>query len=404
MSSPPVFVSRLVGLPLHAPDGSPVGKLSDVVLGHPAPGSPPPVVGFVAEAQRRQIFVGSNRVGELDVTGARLVVGTVDLRRFRLRTGEMLVRKDLFDKPVGREVINDIAIRLVAGEARSWEVAGVSLVSSGLIRRRRTGRLTGSDVLEALFPTTAMAQQISTLREMNAADAATAVVTMTDADRVAVAEAMGDEELAELLEELPDEEGVALLESLDVERAADVLEEMEADDAADLLGEMKFAEREEVLAAMDPTEADILRRLVEYSPESAGGLMNPYPIILGPTATVAEALAHIRDPDIPAAEASHVFVCEAPLETPTGRYLGPVGFQRLLREPPSTQLARCLDEGPAVVPPDLSMAELARRLAQYDVVAVPVADSHGRLLGTVSVDDVLDHLLPVGWRRRGATR
>jgi flagellar motility protein MotE (MotC chaperone) len=400
VNSAPVFVSRLVGLPLYAPDGSPVGKLSDVVLGHPAPGSPPPVVGFVAEVQRRQIFVGSNRVGELDVTGARMVVGTVDLRRFRLRTGEMLVRKELFDQKVGREVINDVAIRLVAGEARSWDVAGVSLVSSGLLRRRRTGRLTGSDVLAELFPTTALAQQVSSLREMNAADAATAVVTMTETDRMAVANAMGNEELAELLEELPEEEGMRLLESLDVERAADVLEEMEADDAADLLGEMPVADREEVLAAMDPTEADMLRRLVEYSPESAGGLMNPYPVILGPTATVAEALAHIRDPDIPAAEASHVFVCEAPLETPTGKYLGPVGFQRLLREPPSTPLARCLDEGPAMVPPELVMSELARRLAQYDVVAVPVCDSHGRLLGTVSVDDVLDHLLPTGWRRR----
>jgi flagellar motility protein MotE (MotC chaperone) len=400
VSSPPVFVSRLVGLPLHAPDGSPVGKLFDVILGHPAPGSPPPVVGFVAEVQRRLIFIGSNRIGELDVTGARLLVGMVDPRRLRLRSGEVLVRKDLFDQRVGREVINDIAIRLAPGAARAWEVAGVSLVSSGLIRRRRTGRLTGSDVLAELFPTTAMAQQISSLREMNAADAATAVVTMTDSDRLAVADAMGDEELAELLEELPDEEGIALLESLDVERAADVLEEMEADDAADLLGEMAAAEREEVLAAMDPTEAETLRRLVEYSPESAGGLMNPYPVILGPTATVAEALAHIRDPDLPAAEASHVFVCEPPFETPTGRYLGPVGFQRLLRERPSTHLSRCLDEGPSVVPPELTMGELARRLAQYDVVAVPVSDAQGRLLGTVSVDDVLDHLLPEGWRRR----
>jgi flagellar motility protein MotE (MotC chaperone) len=400
VSSAPVFVSRLVGLPLFTPDGSPVGKLSDVILGLPAPGSTPPVVGFLAEVQRRLIFVGSNRVGELDVTGARLLVGTVDLRKFRLRTGELLVRKDLFDKAVSREVINDIAIRLVAGQARSWEVAGVSLVSSGLLRRRRTGRLTGSDVLNEFFPSTLIAQQVSTLREMNAADAATAVVTMTNADRFAVAEAMGDEELAELLEELPDEEGIQLLESLDVERAADVLEEMEADDAADLLGEMTVAEREEVLAAMDPTEADTLRRLVEYSPSSAGGLMNPYPLILGPSATVAEALAHIRDPDLPAAEASHVFVCEPPLETPTGRYLGPVGFQRLLREPPGTPLARCLDDGPASIPADLPLAEMARRLAQYDVVALPVVDGQGRLLGAVSVDDVLDHLLPAGWRRR----
>ena len=128
--------------------------------------------------------------------------------------------------------------------------------------------------------------------------------------------------------------------------------------------------------------------------------MNPDPLILGPTATVAEALAHIRDPDLPAAEAAHVFVCEAPFETPTGLYLGPVGYQRLLREPPSTQLRQCLDEQPEGVGVHLATAEIARRLAAYDVVAVPVVDEQGRLLGAVSVDDVLDHLLPDGWRRR----
>lgn len=402
MSAAPVFVSRLVGLMLLAPDGSPVGRIDDIVVGPPAPDSPPPVVGFVAEVERRQIFVSANRVGELDITGARLHTGTVDLRRFKLRNGELLIRKAFFDQRVGREVINDVAIRLVAGEARSWELSGVSLVSPGLLRRRRTGRLTGWDVLMSLglFDVSPMAQQMSELREMHPADAATHLSTLTQAARSAVAEAMDDEELAELLEELPEDQGAELLESLDVDRAADVLEEMEADDAADLLAEVAPAEREEMLAAMDPEEAAPLRRLLEYRPDTAGGLMNPYPLILAGTATVAQALAHIRDPDLPAAEAAHVFVCEPPLETPTGRYLGPVGFQRLLREPPSTELSRCLDEGPEQITADLPIAEIARRLAAYDVVAVPVVDAQNRLLGAVSVDDVLDHLLPEGWRRR----
>jgi Mg/Co/Ni transporter MgtE len=95
-----------------------------------------------------------------------------------------------------------------------------------------------------------------------------------------------------------------------------------------------------------------------------------------------------------------VFVTEAPHLTPTGRYLGPVGFQRLLREPPATPLALCLDPVPEAVSVDLPSAEIARRLASYDVVAVPVVDAAGRLLGAVSVDDVLDHILPRGWRRR----
>ena len=151
---------------------------------------------------------------------------------------------------------------------------------------------------------------------------------------------------------------------------------------------------------MDPEESAEIRRLMAYLPDTAGGLMNPDPLIFAADATVAEALARIRNPDLPAAEAAHVFVCEAPHETPTGRYLGPVGYQSLFREPPATPLGRCLDDQPEFVLPDLATAQIARRLASYDVVAVPVCDAQGRLLGAVSVDDVLDHLLPDGWRRR----
>jgi Mg/Co/Ni transporter MgtE len=151
---------------------------------------------------------------------------------------------------------------------------------------------------------------------------------------------------------------------------------------------------------MEPEESEQVRRLLQYLPDTAGGLMNPDPLILSGSSTVAEALARIRDPDLPAAEAAHVFVTEAPHETPTGRYLGPVGYQRLLREPPSTPLSQCLDPVPEPVAVELPTSEIARRLASYDVVAVPVCDAAGRLLGAVSVDDVLDHLLPDGWRRR----
>src|ERR1700741_1593244 len=95
---------------------------------------------------------------------------------------------------------------------------------------------------------------------------------------------------------------------------------------------------------MDPEEAEPVRRLLVYQPDTAGGLMTPEPVILGPDATVAEALARIRDPDLPVPLAAQVFVCSPPLETPTGRFQGLVGVQRLLREAPSKPLGRCIDE------------------------------------------------------------
>ncbi|MBV9839216.1 MAG: magnesium transporter, partial [Solirubrobacterales bacterium] len=177
-----------------------------------------------------------------------------------------------------------------------------------------------------------------------------------------------------------------------------VLDEMEADDAADLLAEFPVTRQAELLGAMDPDEAEPVRRLLGYDPHTAGGLMTPEPVILDGRATVAEALARIRDPDLPVPIAAQVFICQPPLETPTGRFHGAIGIQRLLREAPGKPLSRCLDDDWEPVAPDLGEREVAERLAAYDVVALPVCDSARRLVGAVTIDDVLDRVLPANWR------
>ena len=132
--------------------------------------------------------------------------------------------------------------------------------------------------------------------------------------------------------------------------------------------------------------------------------MTSEPVVLGPTTTVAEALAQIRARELAAELAAQVFVTQPPMSTPTGRFLGVVGFQRLLREPPSTPLGQCLNEDQEPVAPDLPLRDVAERLASYDLLAVPVCDQAERLVGAVTVDDVLDHVLPAGWRRRVVRR
>ncbi|MDQ3385202.1 MAG: CBS domain-containing protein, partial [Actinomycetota bacterium] len=150
--------------------------------------------------------------------------------------------------------------------------------------------------------------------------------------------------------------------------------------------------------AMTPEEAGPLRRLLRYGEKTAGGLMTPEPVVVTPGTPVAEVLARLRDPELPPALAAQVFVSDAPVQTPTGRYLGMVGVQRLLREPPSANVGRCVEEeGPAVTPA-MPEAEVAARLAAYNLLALPVCDADHRLLGAVSIDDVLDAVLPEGWR------
>ena len=189
-----------------------------------------------------------------------------------------------------------------------------------------------------------------------------------------------------------------LIEGLDLERLAGILDEMEADDAADLIGELPANRQAELLTAMDPEEAEPVRRLLTYEPDTAGGLMTPEPLILSPDSTVAEALARVREHDIPVPLAAGVFVCRAPLETPTGRYLGNVGFQRLLRETPSKPLGRCIDEDVEPVRESTSDRDVAAQLAAYDVVSLAVVDDAGALVGAVTIDDVLDRVLPSNWR------
>jgi Mg/Co/Ni transporter MgtE len=149
---------------------------------------------------------------------------------------------------------------------------------------------------------------------------------------------------------------------------------------------------------MDPDEAEPVRRLLSYQPDTAGGLMTPEPVILAPDTTVAEALARVREPNIPVPLASAVFVARPPLETPTGRYIGNVGIQRLLRETPSKPLGRCVDEDVEPVDVGMSDREVAAKLAAYDVVSLAVIDEAGRLVGAVTIDDVLDRVLPANWR------
>jgi Mg/Co/Ni transporter MgtE len=149
---------------------------------------------------------------------------------------------------------------------------------------------------------------------------------------------------------------------------------------------------------MEPEDADDLRRLLTYDDFSAGGMMTSSPIVLPPDATVADALAHIRNPDLPPALASQVYVTRPPTETPTGRYLGACHFQRLLREPPGTLVSSIIDKSLEPVRPDATLAVVTRMFAAYNLVALPVVDEANRLLGAVTVDDVIDHMLPEDWR------
>jgi CBS domain-containing protein/sporulation protein YlmC with PRC-barrel domain len=397
-----VYVSRLTRLPLVSSDGSDIGHVVDVVID--LGGRPPRVNGIVVAVPRRRVFIGIGRVGEIANDGVRLRRASVNLRQFELRPGERLAVGEIFGRRVRNQRVVDIGIT-PAPEPFAWEVATVALGGRRVPGLRRTPEVVDwSECGELFAQETPVDREAAHLGGMHPAEMAQAVRRLPLSRRRVLAAALEDDRLADLLEELSEDEQVRLVEGLDLERFARVLDEMEADDAADLLAEFSSARQAELLDEMDPEEAEPVRRLLTYKPDTAGGLMTPEPVILSPQSTVAEALARMRNPDLPVPVAAQVFVAQPPLETPTGRYLGFVGIQRLLREAPSKPVGRCIEEDVEPVPVDLNDREVAGRLAAYDVVALPVIDDVGRLIGAVTIDDVLDHLLPANWRLELADR
>jgi Mg/Co/Ni transporter MgtE len=406
-----VFVARLAGIGVFDPVGDQLGRVRDAVTSLRVGPQPPRILGLVVELpHRHRIFVSMGRVTRIENDAVVLATGNVNLKRFEQRPGELLVLHELLDRQVtlieDGSTVTVVDAAIEQGRSRDWLIQRLAVrgnANSRLPGRRRRGELFQVEWDEVSGLTLVASEQsaetlVALLGGMHTADLAAAMQEMPDKRRNEVAAALPDGRLADVLEELPEEDSLAILHALEDERAADVLEEMNDDDAADLLGELPAADQERLLELMEPDEADPVRRLMRYADYTAGGMMTSEPIIVTPDATVAEALARARNPDVTPALASQVYVVRPPQATPTGRYLGTAHLQRLLREPPSALVSGVADTDVDPLPPDTALADVARHMATYNLLAVPVIDDNDRLLGAITVDDVLDHLLPENWR------
>ena len=333
------------------------------------------------------------------------MTGTVNLRRFEQRPNETLVNAELLDRTVtlvetGESVtVLDVAVE--QHRTTEWFVSQLFVRRGGGGFRRGDRFVVDWDEIRGLsLPTSEQSAEtlVASLTTMRAADIANLLQDLTTQRRLDVARELDDERLADVLEELPEDDRVEIVSMMEAERAADVIEEMDPDDAADLLSELPPDRAEVLLDKMEPEDAEDIRRLLSYGDYTAGGLMTTEPVVLPADATVADALAQIRNPDLPPALASQVYVTRSPTETPTGRYLGAAHFQRLLREPPGTLVSSVIDTTLAPVGPQEHLTSITRTFAAYNLVALPVVDENGRLLGAITVDDVIDHMLPEDWR------
>jgi magnesium transporter len=455
-------LTELLDHPVRDPNGDEIARLHDLVVRIAAPGQDPrpadlypPVIGLVMRLRAgrgpRDVFIPWQNVRRLTTEGAELSTPALDLQRFARRDGELVLRDALFDRQVvdveGRRVvrINDLDLRESGGV---WRLVAVDVSFAGLVRRgggswleqylaNLIGRQPGtkSPLIDwaQVVPvadggaTEGGAVRLNVPRDkldfLHPADLARVVEQLTPQQGARLLSGFDDARAADTLEELEDEQQAQVLRAMDPERAADVLEEMEPDEATDALQAFTPAEAADILGRMDPDEAEEVQELLHYPEDSVGGLMTTDYVSVPAWATVGGSITALRnrardaardeaDPLPEALPELYVIAEEGdrafdprppqelvPLET-EGRLLGIVAARDLLLAYPETRLSDIMRREPQVANPGDSAREAARVIADDDLVALPVVDDDGRMLGIVTVDDAIDVILPREWKKR----
>jgi magnesium transporter len=409
------FLSQCIGLPVRDPSGEPLGTIADLIV---AIGDRyPPVTGLVARTDRRNIFLPWHNVHTFDEGGAQLRVRTIDIGKFQQRQDEILLKADLLDKQIvdieGRKVIrvNDVSLDDIEGRLR---VVAVDVGAAGLFRRlglegpfRSIARNVRAavperyidwedvDPLDSTIASVRLRVPHAKLAELHPADLAAIIEELTPRDRLGVLATLDDEALADVVEEMEPDTQVEVLEDLEPGRAADILEEMSPDDAADLVADLSDRSRDEILALMEADEADEVRDLLAFPEDSAGGLMTTEFVAVRKELTAAETIEKLRELEPDAETIYYVYVTDD-----DGRLAGVLSLRDLIVARPDSAVADVMIDEPVAVGVLEPAESVAETIAHYNLLAVPVVDDEGMLVGIVTVDDAIDTVAPSAWRRR----
>jgi CBS domain-containing protein len=401
-----------MGSPLRDSDGERLGRVQDLIVRLGGIGYPP-ITGVLVTVARRTSYLGVERVSTIGADGVVLRKAKLDLRRFERRPDEVLLGRDLLD----RQLINVEGARLVraneielAHVAGAWRVVGVDTGPRGGLRRLLPKQL-GAHIAVGEFldwaevepfvghvPTVRLRVPHPKLAKLHPAQIADLVeaASRREGEEIIQAVGDGDRELeADVFEELDDQHQREFLEDRPDAQIAEILARMAPDDAADVVGELDEERREPVLALLPVSHRVKVRALLGYDPAEAGGLMSPEFVLLGDHTSAGDALEAVRRSEIAPELLSAVFV-----RAGDGTLVGTVPITELVRLEPGRRIAEVARQELPVLEADTSFEELARVMADYNLTSVAVVDENKRMLGVVTVDDVLEAMLPRGWRRR----
>ena len=406
-----LMITQLLHSPVLNPAGTEVGRVEDFIV-KLAEGTYPPVAGMKVRVGAQDVFIGKGLIERLEPGGVRLNTHTIRTEAFQRRPGEVLLAADV----LGRHLVDMVKGRIVqahdlvlAPGDDGWHLAGIDRSPQAMLRRlvprrgrpdlRRHAILDWKDVQPFVghVPTARLLMPLKRLRRLHPAQIADIVEGASHAEGQEIIEALESDPglTADIFEELDTEHQVEFLKSKSNEDAAHILERMAPDDAADLLGELDQERRKPVFDMMSPNQQHKMRKLLQYHPSTAGGMMSPDYVWVERGATVDMALEAVRiDDKTPHQLLSTVFVTEH-----DGRYVGSIGVVDLLRadharKVDELELTDCSAHGNA------DFADVTLLMADYNLPSLAVVDAAGNLIGAISSDDVIEALVPEDWRAR----
>ncbi len=405
-----LHLSLVSGSDLLDRSGAKLGRVDDLIV-RLGEDEYPPVTGLLATVAGRQVFVPADAVDEIEHGRVALRAARLDLRPFERRSQEVLLKKDVLD----RQLINVDGARLVRSNeielarlAGWYRVVGVDVGLRGLLRRLVPRALADNvganefldwasvEPFTGHVPTVRLRVPHPKLARLHPAQLADLVEAASHREGEEILGAVGgDPELeADVFEELESRHQREFIEDRSDGEIAGVLARMESDDAADLVAELPEERREEVVRLLPLPQRRKVRTLLGYDPATAGGLMSPEFICVYSQATQLEVLERIRASHTSAEALAWVYVMNT-----NRRLTGAIALVDLLRAESTARVSE-IGQPPQRVRPDADLEEVARLMTDYDLTVVPVVDEQERLLGVITVDDVLELLLPRGWRRQ----
>jgi CBS domain-containing protein len=408
-----MHLSTALRSPLLDRTGERLGRIEDVIV-RLADGGYPPVTGLKARIGGRELFVPIDKIGKLEPGAARLAGQKLNLGRFERRVGEVLLRQDV----LGRKLVNveadppslvtahEIELACIDGW---WRVVGVDPSVRAQLRRalpRPLKRVVGDrpfldwtdlEPFVGHVPSARLRFSHRKLANLHPAEIADLVEAASHEEGEELIEAVGqDRELeADVFEELDEHHQLEFIRERPDAQVAAVVARMAPDDAVDLIAEIDQERRARILALLPPAGRRRIETLLGYNPSTAGGLMSPDFIALDEGAVVADAIARVRASEIGPQMLTTVYLLDA-----AGVLAGSAAIVGLLRADPGTPLSEVAEREPESVPTDADLPEVARTMTDYNLVMLPVVDEERRVVGVITVDDVLELTLPAGWRRR----